>query len=124
VPDQPLGDDEPARPGAPAEGSGQSTRPLADWLVAAYPRHRLGFLVLNAALTVANVVTGWPWWAFWPFLVTGFLLGLHYLIYKVRTTDDAWVAARVEDLHARSYDRGHIEVIQDNGRDELPGNRR
>lgn len=89
------------------------TARAGDRVVALYPLHRAVTLALNGLLTVANFFTGTPWWAVWPLLVTGFALGLHYLVYKVRTTDDEWVQQRVDDLHDRSYDRGHIEVIQD-----------
>ncbi|MEZ5855331.1 MAG: 2TM domain-containing protein [Hyphomicrobiaceae bacterium] len=69
-------------------------------------------LVLNGLLTIVNFATGAPWWGVWPLLVTGFVLGVHYLFYKMRTTDEDWVQQRVDDLHDRSYDRGHIEDIQ------------
>ena len=69
-------------------------------------------LALNIALNLANVVMGRPWWAFWPLIVTGFLLGVHYLLYKATTVDEQWAEERVEELNLKSYDRGHIEELK------------
>ena len=70
------------------------------------------FLLLNAALGMANLVTGKPWWAFWPLLATGFLLAIHYLGYKSFTVDDAWADERSQELNLKSYDRSHIEDLK------------
>ena len=80
--------------------------------MSAFRWHLLAFAVLNAALTLANVATGRPWWAFWPLIVTGFLLGLHYLLYKVAIVDEHWADERVEELNLKSYDRSHIEELK------------
>ena len=79
----------------------------------AFRWHLLAFVcLLNAVLTLANVLTGMPWWAFWPLLVTGFLLGVHYLVYKAVTVDEPWAEERVEELNLKSYDRSHIEELK------------
>lgn len=78
----------------------------------AFRWHLGAFLALNAALTLANVVTGVPWWAFWPLLVTGLALGIHYLLYKAVTVDETWAEERVEELNLKSYDRSHIEELK------------
>lgn len=106
------GGPEPALDATPDGGSGQE-RSWSAILAAIYPRHRTVFFALNGLLTVANVFVGGYWWAFWPLFVSSMALGLNYLVYKIHTTDDSWAEQRVEDLHARSYDRGHIEWIQD-----------
>jgi len=36
---------------------------------------------------------------------------VHYLVYKAKTVDSAWVAERTADLHSKSYDAGHIDRI-------------
>jgi len=77
-----------------------------------FRRHFTAFLVVNISLTAANVVTGAPWWAFWPLVVWSLPLTVHYLIYKASTIDDAWVDARVEDLRSKSYDLSHIDDIK------------
>jgi hypothetical protein len=83
------------------------------------------FVALNVALSLANAVTGTAWWAFWPLLVTGLLLGLHYLLYKAAVVDEQWAEERVEEVNLKSYDRGHIEDLKSryDGSD-TPGNRR
>lgn len=74
----------------------------------AYPWHRALFIGLNGVLTVANIVTGPPWWGLWPLLITGLLFALHYFLYKSTAIDDAWVEERVEDVRVRSLDHGHV----------------
>jgi hypothetical protein len=80
--------------------------------VRAFRWHLRLFLVLNISLTLANVLTGMPWWSFWPLLITAFLLGLHYLLYKALTVDETWAEERVEELNLKSYDRSHIEELK------------
>jgi hypothetical protein len=80
--------------------------------VGAFRWHLGLFLALNISLTLANVVTGMPWWGFWPLLITAFLLGLHYLLYKALTVDESWAEERVEELNLKSYDRSHIEELK------------
>lgn len=82
------------------------------WLVRVFPWHPRAFLVANTALNLANVFTGRPWWAFWPLLATGFMLAVHYLVYKAAAVDERWVDARVEELNLKSYDRSHIEELK------------
>jgi hypothetical protein len=74
--------------------------------------HVRGFLAINAALNLANVVAGRPWWAFWPLMATSSALGLHYLAYKATAVDERWVDERVEELNLKSYDRSHIEDLK------------
>jgi hypothetical protein len=82
------------------------------WAPFAFRWHARAFLALNAGLNLTNVVTGRPWWAFWPLIVTGMLLGLHYLLYKAMTVDETWAAERIEELNLKSYDRSHIEELK------------
>jgi hypothetical protein len=73
--------------------------------------HAWAFVAGNAVLNVVNWLTGRPWWAFWPLLIWGVGLGIHYLVHKTRTIDEAWVDARTAELHAKSYDVSHIDSI-------------
>ena len=82
------------------------------WLVRGFRWHMWAFVALNAALSLANVVMGTTWWAFWPLMVTGMLLGLHYLLYKALSVDEQWAEERVEELNLKSYDRSHIEELK------------
>jgi len=78
-----------------------------------FRRHFAAFLVVNVALTAANIAGGAPWWAFWPLAAWSLPLLVHYLFYKTSTVDDAWVDERIEDLRSKSYDLSHINAIQD-----------
>ena len=79
----------------------------------AFRRHLAAFLLVNGALTVANVYTGAPWWAFWPLIIWAFALMIHFLVYRATTVDDAWVEDRILDLRSKSYDLSHIDSIRE-----------
>jgi len=81
-------------------------------MLPALRRHLQAFLALNALLTLANVLAGGRWWAFWPLLFTALLLGVHYLFYKALSVDERWADERVEELNLKSYDRSHIEDLK------------
>jgi hypothetical protein len=81
-------------------------------LVRSFRWHARAFVALNAVLALANAFVGSWWWAFWPLIVTGFVLGLHYLLYKAGTVDEQWAAERAEELNLKSYDRSHIEDLK------------
>ena len=74
-------------------------------------RHAWAYVAAACALITANWFTGAPWWSFWPLAAWGVALGVHYLIYKARTVDEAWAEERTADLHSKSYDASHIDRI-------------
>jgi hypothetical protein len=74
--------------------------------------HVTAFVTLNVVLNLANALIGSRWWAFWPLIVTAFLLGVHYLFYKAVSVDEHWAEERVEELNLKSYDRSHIEELK------------
>jgi hypothetical protein len=76
-----------------------------------FRRHLAAYLIVNIGLTAANVASGAPWWAFWPFAIWSTALLVHYLVYKTSTIDDAWVDERIADLRSKSYDLSHIDDI-------------
>jgi len=94
------------------EGVGATGRLASRWLERAFSWHLGGFLVGNAALSIANAFTGGYWWAFWPLFVTGCLLAVHYLFYKAAAIDERWAEERVQELNLKSYDRSHIENLK------------
>jgi hypothetical protein len=97
--------------------------PPAAWrdrLVQGFRWHAWGFVALNLGLTAINIATGRPWWALWPLLATGIVLGLHYMVSKAFTVDERWVDERVRELDLKSYDRSHIESIRER---QPPGDR-
>lgn len=77
----------------------------------AFRRHAGAYALVACVLTGANWYTGAPWWSFWPLAAWGVVLAVHYLIYKARSVDEAWVEERTADLHSKSYDAGHIDQI-------------
>jgi hypothetical protein len=92
------------------------------WLVRAFPFHVCGFLAGNALLGIVNLLTGGPWWAFWPLLATAGVLAVHFLLYKSTAVDERWVEERVEEVNLKSYDRSHIEDLRTrHGENAAPG---
>ncbi len=73
--------------------------------------HAWAFWAGVAALTLANWLTGSPWWSFWPIAAWGAAFTVHYLVVKARTTDERWAAERAADLRSKSYDAGHMDSI-------------
>ena len=107
--------------------SGGSLLPVARRrLVRAFPWHLAAFLAGNLLLAGVNALAGGSWWAFWPLLVTGVILGVHYLCYKAVSVDERWAQERTEEVNLKSYDRGHIEGLKsrygtgDTGDDRRP----
>ena len=81
---------------------------MSEW----FRPHFWAFVVGNAALNAANWFSGDDWWAFWPLVVWGLLLGVHYLVYKSKRVDQRWVEERTDDVRSKSYDASHIDSIQ------------
>jgi len=77
----------------------------------AFRRHAGAYAVVACVLSAANWHTGVPWWSFWPLAIWGVALGIHYLIHKTLSVDEAWVEERTAELHSKSYDAGHIDRI-------------
>ena len=74
--------------------------------------HLAAFLLVNVGLTAVNVYSGPPWWAFWPLILWGIVLMLHFLVHRAKTVDEAWAEERTLDLRSKSYDAGHIDDIR------------
>ena len=87
-------------------------RTARHWVVRTIRWHALAVLAANLLLTGINIVLGGSWWAFWPLMVTGALLAVHYFFYKAIAVDRRWVDERVEELNLKSYDRSHIEDLK------------
>ena len=82
----------------------------------AFRAHAWAFVVGVATLAGANGLTGSPWWSFWPIAAWSIAFGLHYLVYKARTTDERWADERAADLRSKSYDAHHIDrIAEDHG---------
>ena len=99
---------------------------LPDWLgrvARAFHAHLLVSGALVGLLSVVNLVVGGGWWAFWPTLAAAVALGLHFLLFKTVAVDERWAAGRAEELHLKSYDRGHIQSIAERGGLTTPADR-
>lgn len=81
--------------------------------MSAFKRHLLAYVLVNAVLTGVNVATGVPWWAFWPLVIWGLAVMIHFLVHRAATVDDAWVEERTEDLRSKSYDLSHMDNIRE-----------
>ena len=84
--------------------------PLATRL---YRWHALAYGVLMGGLAAVNIYVGGGWWSFWPMVVWGMVLALHFFFYKSVTVDEDWARERTDDLRLRSYDLSHIQDIED-----------
>jgi hypothetical protein len=84
-----------------------------------FRRHAGAYVAAACALITANWFTGAPWWSFWPLAAWSVALGVHYLVYKTLTTDERWAEERAADLHSKSYDAHHIDIIA-GGHDAKP----
>jgi hypothetical protein len=78
----------------------------------AFRLHLWTFVVVNIALNAANWFVGANWWAFWPLVVWGLALAVHYLIFKSKRVDERWVEERTEEVHSKAYDAAHIDSIE------------
>jgi hypothetical protein len=80
--------------------------------------HAIAFVAGNGALHAANAFLGDGWWAFWPLAAWGVLFAVHYFVHKSRRVDEAWVEERTEDVRSKSYDRAHMDSIEDRLKDK------
>jgi len=78
-----------------------------------FRRHLIAFLVVNVVLTGANIAMGPPWWAFWPLILWGLALLVHFLVDRASTVEESWVEERTLDLRSKSYDASHIGDIRE-----------
>jgi len=78
----------------------------------AFRLHAWLFVFGNIALSAANWLGGGYWWAFWPLVVWGLVLAVHYLIFKSKRVDKRWVEERTDDVRSKSYDRAHMDSIE------------
>lgn len=86
---------------------------LCALLTTYYRLHLWAFVAGNLLLTAINIYSGAPWWALWPLLIWGVPFSVHFFIFKSLTVTEEWVDERIDDLHWRSYDLGHVEDLED-----------
>jgi hypothetical protein len=74
--------------------------------------HVIAFAAVIGAINVWNVVQGAPWWAFYPSMVWGLLLTVHFFVFKAMTIDEDWVDERAAEIREHSYDFDHMQDLQ------------
>ena len=47
-----------------------------------FRRHFTAFVIVNLVLTAINIAMGAPWWAFWPLVVWGLALMVHFFVHR------------------------------------------
>lgn len=76
-------------------------------------RHVVAYAALSGVMILINLLTPGLWWSFWPVLIWGTLVFLHYIYVKSTRVDDDWAAQRATEVTHRAYDLGHIEDIRE-----------
>ncbi|MEM7249958.1 MAG: amidohydrolase family protein [Pseudomonadota bacterium] len=74
--------------------------------------HRNLYVAVTLGLLIANVITGAPWWSFWPIFGWGVVVMFHFFLFRSINIEDEWVDSRAGDLRSKSYDFSHINDIQ------------
>jgi len=78
-----------------------------------FRRHLIAFVLVNLLLNGVNIAQGPPWWAFWPLVIWGLALMLHFLVQRSSSVSESWVEERTQDLRSKSYDASHIDEIRE-----------
>ncbi len=74
--------------------------------------HARAYAVAAVIFLLVDLVASDGWWFFWPVLVWGSVVFLHYMYVKSVSIDDDWAARRTREIGDRAYDLGHIEDIR------------
>ena len=98
-----------SRPANRGDGGAAGER---QWALRYLRPHASAFAVAAGISLLVDLVALDGWWFFWPVLIWGFALLVHYLYVKSISTDDRWVAQRSSDIRYRAYDLSHIEDIR------------
>lgn len=74
--------------------------------------HARAYAFGAGVIFLVDLVTPGPWWFFWPVVVWGALVLLHYLYVKTISIDNRWADRRASEVVDKAYDLGHIEDIR------------
>jgi hypothetical protein len=77
-----------------------------------FRRHIAAYGLSTLVLVALEFLTVGNWWLFWPMLLWGVVLAIHYFIVGALDADDKWATDRVLDLQTSSYDFDHIGSIE------------
>ena len=98
---------------------GDRTGPGADPL-RLFRLHAGAYAFGAAVLVLVDLTVTGEWWFFWPVLVWGLVVLLHYLYLKSMRVDSRWAEERAGRILDKAYDLGHIEDIQKRYEDTKP----
>ena len=74
--------------------------------------HARAYALAAVIFLLVDLVGSEGWWFFWPVLIWGSVVLLHYMYVKIVNIDDDWAAERTREIGGRAYDLGHIEDIR------------
>lgn len=77
-----------------------------------FRRHVAAYALSTLVLVTLEFLTVGNWWLFWPMLLWGVVLAIHYFIVGALDADDEWATDRVLDLQTSSCDFDHIGSIE------------
>ncbi len=75
--------------------------------------HIIAYVLVNGGLIAFDLMTSGSHWFYWPLMVWGAVLGVHFLFVRSLSADEEWADRRAMRLHDKSYDVGHIDAIVD-----------
>ena len=75
--------------------------------------HALVLAIVVCLLLIIEWTLGTRWSLFWPFIIWGLMVSIHYFFSAAFDINEVWADGRVLDVKTRSYDLGHIMNIED-----------
>ena len=104
--------------GGERDQSGADVDPLG-----VFRLHALVYVLGAAGLMLVDLAFTDGWWFFWPVLVWGLVVLVHYLYLKSVYVDSRWADERADRVLDKAYDLGHIEDIHQRYEGTKPHNR-
>jgi hypothetical protein len=74
--------------------------------------HACAYGLGSVIFLVVDLLASEGRWFYWPVLVWGFVVLLHYIYVKSVSIDTDWAARRTTEVADRAYDLSHIEDIR------------
>ena len=78
-----------------------------------FRHHVLVLAIVVCLLLIIEWALGTRWSLFWPFIIWGLMVSIHYFFSAAFDINEVWADDRVLDVKTRSYDLGHIMNIED-----------
>lgn len=89
-----------------------------------FRRHARIFAMGGSVLFLAGLAADNRWWFFWPAIIWGFLLFIHYMYVKSLRIDEGWADQRANQVTDKAYDVSHIETLRERHTGTAPPVRR